>query len=149
MQKGLDVKTFVPKENSIQRTWFLVDAAGKPLGRLATRVANLLRGKDKVTYTPQVDQGDFVVVVNAEKVKLSGRKEEQKMYSRYSGYRSGHKLVPASFMRDRHPDRMIELAVRGMLPNNHLSREFFGRLKVYAGTAHPHAAQNPKAIELK
>jgi large subunit ribosomal protein L13 len=141
------MKSFLPKEPE-NRDWVLVDAAGKPLGRLATGIATVLRGKDKPTFSPQVDTGDFVVVVNAEKVKLTGKKEEKKMYVRYTGYRSGRKLTAASAMRQRHPERMISLAVRGMLPKNKLGQHTLRRLKVYAGGEHPHAAQNPKRIEI-
>lgn len=125
-----------------------MDAADKSLGRLAARVATILRGKDKPTFSPQVDTGEFVVVVNAGKVKLTGRKEEQKLYSRYSGFRGGLKQVPASAVRERHPERMIKNAVRGMLPKNRLARSMFKRLKVYAGDEHPHAAQGPRKIEI-
>ena len=142
------MKTTLPEEpTNEERQWFLVDAADKPLGRLATSVADILRGKVKPDFTPHLDTGDFVVVINAEKVKLTGRKEEKKLYRRYSGYRGGLKETPASVMRARHPDRMISLAVKGMLPKNKLSRGIFRRLKVYAGEEHPHAAQAPRAIE--
>lgn len=126
----------------------MVDATDKSLGRLAVAVAVILRGKDKPTFSPQVDTGDFVVVVNAGKVKLTGRKEEQKLYSRYSGFRGGLKQVPASVVRERHPERMILNAVRGMLPKNRLARSMFKRLKVYGGDEHPHAAQSPRKIEI-
>jgi len=140
------MKTFWPKVTEASRAWLVVDAAGQPLGRLAVRVANLLRGKNKVTYTPAVDVGDFVVVINAAKVRLSGRKETQKMYQRFSGYRDGLRSVSASVLRARHPDRMIKLAVERMLPKNNLSRRAFRRLKVYPGEQHPHAAQKPVAV---
>ena len=143
------MKTFVPKEADIQRTWFLVDATGKPLGRLAVKIVNILRGKNKAIYTPQSDTGDFVIVINAEKVKLTGSKETQKTYARYSRYRGGLKEHKASFIRERHPERLIQFAVRGMLPSNNLSRDMFKRLKVYAGTEHPHKAQNPAIADLK
>jgi large subunit ribosomal protein L13 len=137
----------VAKDPGQDRAWLLVDAADKPLGRVAVKIADALRGKDKPTFTPHVDTGDFVVVVNAEKVKLSGNKDENKIYHRYSGWRSGLKEIKASVMRERHPDRMVRLAVRGMLPKNRLSRRVFRRLKVYAGTEHPHEAQNPKQVD--
>lgn len=140
------MKTTLAKDPGTDRLWFVVDAAEQPLGRLAVKIADVLRGKNKPTYTPNVDTGDFVVVVNAEKVKLTGRKEEQKTYQRYSGYRGGLKEFKASVMRERHPDRMIKLAVRGMMPRNNLSRKMFRRLKVYAGDEHPHAAQQPKEL---
>ena len=142
------MKTFVAKDPGTARGWVLVDAENKPLGRLAVRIADILRGKTKATFTPHVDTGDFVVVVNAEKVKLSGKKDEQKIYRRYSGYRGGLKEIKASVVRERHPDRLIRLAVRGMLPKNNLSRKLFRRLKVYPGDQHPHAAQNPQKVDL-
>lgn len=142
------MKTTLPKDPGPDRAWLVIDAAEKPLGRLAVRIANLLRGKGKVHYTPQVDVGDFVVVVNANKVKLTGRKEDRKMYKTYSGFRDGLRLTPAADMRATKPEKMIELAVRRMLPKNHLSREVFRRLKVYAGAEHPHAAQKPAAVQM-
>jgi len=138
------MKTTLPKDPGDTRTWLLVDADNKTLGRLAVRIADALRGKDKPTFSPQVDTGVFVVVVNAEKIKLTGRKEEQKIYQRYSGYRGGRKETKASVVRERHPDRMIKQAVKGMLPKNNLSRQMFRRLKVYAGDTHPHEAQAPQ-----
>ena len=141
------MKTTLPKPVT-DRPWWVVDAADKPLGRLAVKIANVLRGKDKACYTPHIDTGDFVVVVNAEKVKLTGRKNEQKTYKRYTGYRGGLREVKASVVRERHPDRLIKMAVKGMLPRNNLSRSMFRRLKVYAGSEHPHAAQKVRAIEL-
>jgi len=142
------MKSFVAKDPGVDREWILVDAEDKPLGRLAVKIANALRGKDKPTFTPHVDTGAFVVVINAEKVKLTGRKDEQKTYARYSGHRGGLREVPVSVMRERHPDRIIKLAVKRMLPKNNLSRGMFKRLKVYAGASHPHGAQNPRAVEL-
>jgi large subunit ribosomal protein L13 len=124
-----------------------MDADGKPLGRLAVKIASLLRGKQKAYFSPQVDVGDFVVVVNAGKVKLTGRKEELKIYRQFSGYRGGLKEIPASAMRERHPDRMIKRAVVRMLPKNNMSRKIFRRLKVYAGVEHPHAAQKPQKVD--
>lgn len=142
------MKTFLPKDPGENRAWLLVDAKDKPLGRLAVKIADILRGKNKVTFAPHVDTGDFIVVTNAEKVKLTGKKNKQKVYNRYSGYRSGLKETTVSVLRERHPDRLIKLAVKGMLPKNNLSRKVIGRLKVYAGDQHPHAAQNPRKIEL-
>jgi large subunit ribosomal protein L13 len=142
------MKTFVAKDAGVERAWLLIDAADKPLGRLAVKIADTLRGKNKPTFTPHVDTGDFVVVINAEKVKLTGRKDEQKIYQRYTGHRSGLKEIPASAVREHHPDRMIRLAVKGMLPKNNLSRKILTKLKVYAGDQHPHAAQNPQPMEL-
>jgi len=143
------MKTSQPKESEIQRSWFIVDAAGKPLGRLAVKVANLLRGRTKATFTNHIDTGDFVVVLNARDVKLTGSKDTQKVYARYSGFRSGHKTTSVATMRERHPDRIIKKAVEGMLPGNHMSLKIIKRLKVYAGAEHTHAAQNPKVIEIK
>ena len=142
------MKTYLAKDPGDGRGWVVVDAADKPLGRLAVKIADVLRGRHRPTFTPHVDTGDFVVVVNAEKVKLSGRKETKKIYHRFSGYRGGLKKIPASVVRQRHPDQLIRLAVKGMLPNNNLSRKLAVRLKVYAGPEHPHAAQNPRRVEL-
>ena len=142
------MKTTLPKDPGTEREWLLVDAAGKPLGRLAVAIANALRGKDKPTFTPSVDLGAFVVVVNAEKVALSGTKEQQKTYDRYSGWRGGRRVRTAAEMRRRKPEEMIKLAVRGMLPGNHLCRRMLPRLKVYVGDAHPHQAQQPRAVTM-
>lgn len=136
-------KTFVPKNPGADRKWFLVDAAGKTLGRLAVNIANTLRGKDRPTFDPAIDQGDFVVVINAEKVHLTGRKLELKDYQRYSGFRGGLKHFTAATMLERHPDRVILEAVWGMLPKNNIARKMMTRVKVYRGDKHPHAAQNP------
>ncbi len=140
------MKTYVAKREEVQRRWYVVDADGVPVGRLAVQVANVLRGKNKPTYTPHVDTGDFVVVINAEKVRLTGRKEEQKTYWRYSGYPSGLTEMTAAEMRKRHPERIVEHAVRGMLPRNKLGRAMFRKLKVYAGPNHPHEAQQPEPM---
>ena len=137
------MKTFVPKDPGDNRRWLVVDAKGQPLGRLAVRIANALRGKDLPTFTPWVDTGAFVVVTNASEVKLTGRKEEQKTYQRYSGWRSGLKIATAAQVRATKPERMIEEAVVGMLPGNHIARDMMRRLKIYAGPDHPHAAQTP------
>lgn len=142
------MKSYQAVKNDAARCWIEVDAEGKVLGRLAAEIANILRGKHRPTYTPHVDTGDFVVVTNAEKVKLTGNKEEQKTYAMFSGYRSGLKEIKASVMRERHPDRLIKLAVKGMLPKNRLSRTAMTRLKVYAGSTHPHAAQKTQKKEL-
>lgn len=141
------MKTYVPTDAGTERAWLLVDAEGKTLGRLAVKIANALRGKDKPTYAPHVDTGAFVIVINAEKVKLTGNKEENKIYQRYSGFRSGLKEIPASVMRERHPDRIITLAVKGMLPKNKLSVKMMTRLKVFAGAAHTHEAQKPQSVD--
>ena len=126
------------------RQWWIVDASGKTLGKIATRIATVLRGKHKVIYAPHVDTGDFVVVVNAEKVKLTGRKLEQKEYYRYSGYPGGLKVQTAAEVLERDPTRVLTQAVKGMLPKNRLARQAISKLKVYAGADHPHAAQQPK-----
>ena len=131
-----------------KRQWFIVDAANQPLGRLAVVVANKLRAKDLPTFDPSVDAGAFVVVVNAAQVKLTGKKEEQKEYQRYSGYRNGLKRFTAAEMRAAHPDRMVKEAVWGMLPKNNIARKMMTRLKVFAGAEHTHAAQQPAKIEL-
>ena len=143
------MKTSLPKENEIQRSWYIVDAAGKPLGRLAVKIANLLRGRNKATFPPSIDTGDFVVVLNAKDVKLTGSKDAMKVYQRYTGFRSGHRTTTVAMMRERHPDRIIKKAVEGMLPGNRTSPKVMKRLKVFAGAEHSHAAQNPKVIELK
>lgn len=129
-----------------ERRWVIVDAEGEVLGRLATRVADLLRGKGKPSFTPHVDCGDFVVVVNAAKVKLSGKKETSKLYHRHSGYPGGIRTLTAAQLRGRFPERLVENAVVGMLPRNRLGRALAGKLKVYAGPEHPHAAQQPVPI---
>jgi large subunit ribosomal protein L13 len=141
-------KTYVTKNKDVQREWYVVDAAGQTLGRLAAQVARILRGKHKPTYSPSVDTGDFVIVVNAEKIHVTGRKLDQKIYYRYSGYPGGLKEITLRNLLQRHPARVIEHAVRGMLPKNRLGRQMFKKLKVYAGPDHPHAAQQPKQLEL-
>ena len=137
--------TPVPKEQEIQRKWFLVDADGQVLGRLATRVASILRGKHKAMFTPHLDVGDHVVVVNAEKIHVTGRKRTDKMYRWHSGYIGGLREVPCEKMVRSHPERVIEWAVQGMLPKNRLGRAMAKKLKVYRGAAHPHEAQQPEA----
>ena len=144
----MTTKTSIPKNPGEVRRWLLVDAAQKPLGRLAVVVANKLRGKDRPDFDPSVDIGDFVVVINAEKVALTGRKEEQKKYQSYSGFRGGLSEQSVTTMRERHPDRIIKLAVWGMLPKNNLSKKVMTRLKVFRGAEHTHAPQNPQKIEL-
>ena len=135
------MKTFIPKEADIKHDWYVVDAAGKTTGRLAVAIADVLRGRDKPTYTPHVDTGAFVVVVNAEKIKLTGNKEEGKIYQDYSGYSSGRRETKAKDIRAKNPERIITQAVKGMLPVNRMSRQIMTRLKVYVGPEHPHAAQ--------
>lgn len=141
------MKTYVPKDPGTERRWLVVDAKGQPLGRLAVQIANTLRGKNRPTYTPHVDTGDFVIVVNAAEVYLSGRKDEQKIYQSYSGHRGGLKITTAEQLRATFPERIIKHAVRGMLPKNNLARQMMRRLKVYAGAEHPHAAQQPVALQ--
>ena len=141
--------TVMPKEDSIERKWYLVDAQDRVLGRLATQVATILRGKHKPTFSPQLDVGDHVVVVNAEKVHLTGRKLTDKIYRWHSGYIGGLREVPADKMLKTHPERVIEWAVEGMLPKNRLGRAMAKKLKVYRGADHPHEAQQPQALEVK
>jgi large subunit ribosomal protein L13 len=143
--------TPMPSETEIEagRKWFVVDAEGKVLGRLATRVAAILRGKHKPTFTPHLDVGDHVIVVNADKVHLSGRKRSDKMYRWHTGYIGGLKEVRADDMIRTHPERVIEWAVQGMLPKNRLGRAMAKKLKVYRGTAHPHEAQRPQTLEVE
>lgn len=133
----------------LERKWYLVDAEGQVLGRLASHVATLLRGKHKAIYTPNIDTGDFVVVVNAEKVLVKGAKAEKKVYRRHTGYPGGLREIPYSEMLARHPERVIHLAVKGMLPHNKLGRAMLKKLKVYAGPDHPHQAQKPEKIEIQ
>lgn len=142
------MKTYIPKQEEVVRKWYLVDAADKPAGRLATEIANVLRGKNKPTFTPHVDTGDFVVVVNAGKVKLTGKKESGKIYTHYSGYSSGLKEQSAGELRAKHPTRILESAVKGMMPKNRLGSRMYKRLKVYEGTEHPHDAQQPETVEM-
>ena len=144
-------KSYVPttEQAQVDRAWWVVDATDRPLGRLASEVARVLRGKHKPTFAPHVDTGDFVVVVNAGKVKLTGNKLDQKLYSHHSGIPGGFKQEPYRSLIDRKPEFPIEKAVKGMLPKNVLGREMFTKLKVYATPDHPHAAQKPKALELK
>ena len=136
-------KTSTPSLTTIKRNWFLVDAEGQTLGRLASEIANVLRGKNKPSFTPHLDTGDFVIVVNAEKVEVSGKKASQKLYRRHSGRPGGMKIEKFETLRDRIPERIIEQAVKGMLPHNSLGRQQFKKLKVYKGSEHPHDAQNP------
>ena len=136
-------KTTTPAVSSIEKNWFLVDAQNKTLGRLATEIANVLRGKNKPSFTPHLDTGDFVIVINAEKVEVSGKKSSQKLYRRHSGRPGGMKVEKFESLQERIPERIIELAVKGMLPHNSLGRQQFKKLKVYKGEDHPHAAQNP------
>jgi len=142
------MKTYLAKPGEIERKYILFDAAGVPLGRLAVRIADALRGKDLPTYTPHVDAGRFVIVINAATVALTGNKEKNKIYESYSGYRSGHKLRTAEKVRESKPERMIKEAVWGMLPKGRLGRSVFKKLKVYSTGEHPHAAQKPEKLEI-
>ena len=142
------MKTISAKADDVKRDWFLVDADGKTLGRLATEIARRLRGKHKTIYTPHVDTGDYIVVINAEKVRVSGNKAKNKMYYSHSGYMGGLKATNFSDMIERSPERVIEIAVKGMLPRNPLGREMYRKLKVYAGPQHQHAAQQPQPLEI-
>ena len=142
-------KTFTPKPADISREWLVVDATDVPLGRLASAVAQLLRGKHKPTFAPHVDGGDYVVVINAEKVAISGNKAETKMYYRHSGYPGGLRELNFNEMQARYPERIIQAAVKGMTPKNRLGRQILSKLKVYAGPDHPHAAQSPRAHDVR
>jgi large subunit ribosomal protein L13 len=142
------VTTYSPKRSEIQRNWWVVDAEGATLGRLATEIARVLRGKHKPTFTPHIDTGDFVIVVNAEKVEVSPGKETGKLYHRHSGYPGGLKSTSLAETRRTHPDRIVRQAVKGMLPKGRLGRAQLGKLKVYAGPTHPHAAQQPQVLDV-
>jgi large subunit ribosomal protein L13 len=143
------LKTYHAKPGEVEREWLVVDATDQVLGRLASHVAQILKGKNKPQYTPHVDTGDFVIVVNAEKIALTGNKMESKMKYRHSGFPGGLKEVPVSRMLERHPERVIEQAVKGMLPKNTLGRQMGKKLKVYSGSEHPHEAQNPRPFTLE
>jgi len=140
--------SFVPTAGSVERQWHVIDAEGQVLGRIASDAARLLQGKHKAVYTPYIDTGDHVVIVNAAKVRLTGRKEEQKLYRYHSGYEGGLREERATIVRQRKPGRLLEEAVRGMLPKTKMGDAMYGKLKVYAGPAHPHAAQKPTKIEV-
>jgi len=142
------MKTYQAKNETVQRNWYLVDASGKTLGRLAVELARRLRGKHKPEFTPHVDTGDYLVVINAEKIKVTGNKGATKMYYRYSGYQSGLKETNFDDLMAKHPDRAITIAVKGMLPKNTLGRGMLEKLKVYAGAEHPHVAQQPQVLTL-
>ena len=143
------MKTYLAKASEVDQKWLLIDAEGEILGRLAVKIANLLRGRNKTIYTPHVDTGDFVVVVNADRVKLTGNKENKKIYQNYSGYMGGLKLKTAKEIREKHPTRLIKDAVKGMMPRNRLARQQLTKLKVYAGGDHPHQAQKPEKISFQ
>jgi large subunit ribosomal protein L13 len=143
------MKTYLPKPDLEQRKWHIVDADGVVLGRLAVQVADILRGKNKPIFTPHLDAGDFVVVVNAEKVTLTGKKETDKTFMSYSGWKGGEKFTTVADIRARHPEKLIMHAVRGMIPKNRLGRVLMTKLKVYKGAAHPHAAQQPATLKIR
>jgi large subunit ribosomal protein L13 len=140
-------KTYVTKASDIDREWFVVDATGEILGRLATRIASMLRGKHKPHYAPNLDTGDFVIVVNGGKISVTGNRLDEKLYRRHTGYPGGLKEITLRRMIEKHPERVIRLAVKGMLPKNKLGRQMLKKLKVYAGAEHPHTAQQPRVLE--
>ena len=143
------MKTFVPKRQNIERKWYLIDASGLVLGRLATRVAELLRGKGKPIFSPRMDIGDYVIIINAKKVLLMGKKMEEKFHFTHSGYPGGAKFTRYDKLMEENPEKAIRLAVKGMLPSNKLSNRLVTRLKIYRGTAHPHGAQKPQVIRIE
>ncbi|HKM25841.1 MAG TPA: 50S ribosomal protein L13 [Thiopseudomonas sp.] len=142
------MKTFTAKNETVQRDWYVVDAAGQTLGRLATEIASRLRGKHKPEYTPHVDTGDYIVVINAEKVRVTGNKTSDKIYYSHTGFPGGIKEISFEKLIAKAPERVIEAAVKGMLPRNPLGRDMYRKLKVYAGTNHPHAAQQPQELKI-
>jgi large subunit ribosomal protein L13 len=145
----MTIKTHVPATDTIERQWYVVDAQGQRLGRLASEIAMILRGKNKPIFTPNMDTGDFVVVINAEKVVVTGKKYNEKLYRRHSGRPGGMKTETFAQLQSRIPERIVEQAVRGMLPKNALGRKLFTKLKVYSGPDHPHAAQKPQTLEIQ
>ncbi len=142
------MRTFSPKQNELNHDWFIIDASGKTLGRMATEIAHRLRGKHKPEYAPHMDNGDYVVVINAEKVKVTGNKGTDKIYHSHTGYPGGIKSISFDKLLEKAPERTIQSAVKGMLPKNPLGRQMFRKLKVYSGSEHPHVAQQPKTIEI-
>ncbi|MEN6313532.1 MAG: 50S ribosomal protein L13 [Clostridiaceae bacterium] len=142
------MKTFMAKAEEVNRKWYVIDADGKPLGRLASEVAKILKGKNKPTYTPYVDTGDHVIVINAAKVVLTGKKPDQKIYRHYSGWIGGMREIKYSQLLEKQPEKVVELAVKGMLPHNSLGRAMFRKLKVYKGAEHEHQAQKPEVLEI-
>jgi large subunit ribosomal protein L13 len=147
--RKLNMKTFSPTPSDVNHEWYIVDATGKTLGRMATEIASRLRGKHKPTYATHMDMGDFIIVTNAEKVKVTGKKTENKMYYRHTGYPGGLKTTNFAKLQAEHPERIVELAVKRMLPRNPLGRDMYRKLKVYAGDKHPHEAQQPKVLDIK
>ena len=142
------MKTFMQTKENVERNWYVIDAANKPLGRVATKAAHVLRGKNKPTYTPHVDYGDYVIIINADKVKLTGNKLNDKMYYNHSGYPGGLRERNAKVMIEKYPEEMMERAVKGMLPHNRLGRAMYKKLFVYQGSEHKHEAQKPVALEI-
>lgn len=142
------MSTFLAKHNEVERKWYLVDATDLVLGNVATKVASILRGKHKPIYTPHVDTGDYVVIINAEKIRVTGNKDEQKVYKHYTGYAGGLREIPYKEVLAKHPERILEHAIKGMLPKNSLGRQMFKKLKVYAGPEHSHGGQNPEPLEI-
>ena len=141
-------RTYTPRGGEIERRWYLVDAEGRTLGRVATRIAHVLRGKHKPAYTPHQDLGDHIVVINADKIRVTGNKAEKKVYYRHTGYPGGIRTTTYAQMMEKHPERILRKAVKGMLPNTPLGRRMFRKLRVYAGGEHRHGAQNPEALDL-
>jgi len=142
------IKTFIAKKETVERDWYLIDAKDKILGRMASRIAMILQGKTKPIYTPHVDTGDFVIVTNAEKIKLTGNKMNDKAYYTHSGYPGGFKEIPVKTVLERHPDRVVKMAVKRMMPKTKLGSVMFKKLKVYSGPDHSHEAQQPKVLEI-
>ena len=142
------MKTYMPTATSVERKWYVVDAADKTLGRLSTEIASVLRGKKKPIYTPNIDTGDYVIVINSEKVKVTGKKLEQKVYWHHTGWIGGQKEISLKHQLEKHPERVIEHAVRGMLPKGPLGRDMYRKLFVYAGSEHPHEAQKPEVLDI-
>jgi len=146
--EAIAMKTFTAKNETVQRDWYVVDAAGQTLGRLATEIASRLRGKHKPEYTPHVDTGDYIVVINAEQVRVTGNKTSDKIYYSHTGFPGGIKEISFEKLIEKAPERVLEAAVKGMLPRNPLGRDMYRKLKVYAGTNHPHAAQQPQELKI-
>ncbi len=143
------MNSYMQKKETVERKWYVIDAEGKPLGRVAAKAAHVLRGKHKATYTPHIDCGDYVIIVNAEKAVLTGNKLEDKMYYNHSMYPGGLRVRSAKVMKEQYPTEMVERAVKGMLPHNRLGRQMYRKLFVYAGSEHPHMAQKPEVMEIK
>jgi large subunit ribosomal protein L13 len=148
MKESSAMKSYMAKKNQVEQKWLLVDAEEAILGRMAAEIAPVLMGKNKPTYTPHIDTGDFVIVINAEKIKMTGKKAEQKEYDYYTGYAGGHKYVSFAEMMDRKPEKVVEMAIRRMLPKNRLGRQMLKKLKVYRGPSHEHQAQMPEKVDL-